>query len=89
MQAQSGGLRYWGWAMDLFGPRWPCLEEGIVNLKSGTAFRGVIWQRRAGFLVLRNAVLLVKGQKGTPVDGEVLVAERDVEFVQVVVDRAE
>ena len=66
--------------------RYPVLREAIVNLKGGeTAFRGVVWGQRDGYLVLRNARLLVKGKsEGTPVDGEVAVPVANVEFLQVV-----
>ena len=69
--------------MGIFGPGYPCLQEGIVNLKNGTSFRGVIWQRKAGFLVLREAKLLKGRGEAVPVDGEVLVAEHDIEFIQL------
>jgi hypothetical protein len=64
--------------------RYPILRTAIVNLKSGTAFSGVIWQRRNGFLVLRNAKLLKPGGEAMPIDGEILIFVGDVEFMQVV-----
>lgn len=70
---------------DRFRP-YPVLRTAIVNLASGTAFRGVIWRRRGPWLVLREAELL--SDRGNPargkVDGEVLVKLADVDFVQVV-----
>lgn len=69
--------------MSIFGAGWPCMQVGIVNLRAGTAFRGVIWDRRAGFLVLRNAERLAPRGQSTPIDGEVLIPERDVEFIQL------
>lgn len=74
--------------MSIFDRFWPypALQTGIVNLASGTAFRGVIWRRRGPWLVLREAELL--SDRGAPasgkVDGEVLVKLADVDFVQVV-----
>lgn len=67
-----------------FGPRYPVCRTVIVNLKSGRAFRGVLWARRAGFLVLRNAEALPGGGKAAPVDGELAVPEGNVDFLQVV-----
>ncbi len=70
---------------DRFRP-YPTLKTGIVNLVSGTAFKGVIWRRRGPWLVLRQAELL--SDRGNPasgkVDGEVLVALADIDFIQVV-----
>ena len=67
----------------LFGPSYPTLQTVIANTKDGKAFRGVIWARRGGYLVLRNAQLLRAKGETVPLDGEVLVPERDVEFLQV------
>jgi len=67
----------------LLGDPYPVTRAGIVNLKNGTSFRGVIWQRKAGYLVLRNVKMLRPRGESIPVDGEVLVAESDVEFVQL------
>ncbi len=65
--------------------RWyPVLREAIVNLKGGeTAFRAVVWGRRDGYLVLRNARLLKGKGEAVPVDGEVAVPLANVEFIQV------
>jgi hypothetical protein len=64
--------------------RYPVLREAIVNLKGGeTAFRGVVWGRRDGYLVLRNARLLHGKSEPVPVDGEVAVPVANIEFTQV------
>ena len=66
--------------------RYPELRGGIVNLKSGTALRGVIWKMRGPFVVLRNAEILQdRGQqtKQASMDGEVVVRLDDIDFVQV------
>jgi hypothetical protein len=63
---------------------YPTCRKGIVNLKGGTALRGVIWKRRGGYLILRNAELLRARETPVAMDGEVLVYERDVEFIQLV-----
>lgn len=67
----------------LLDPGYPYRETVIVNLKGGKAFRGVLWQRTGGFLVLKNAALLERSSV-RPVDGEVLVPFGDVEFMQIV-----
>ncbi len=71
----------WEW---LTGPRYPVTERVIVNTKTGKAFRGVVWARRSGYLVLRDAALLRGKGEAVPMDGEVLVPELDVEFIQIV-----
>lgn len=68
--------------LDYFRP-YPELKAGIVNLKNGgPSFRGVIWQKRGPFLVLRNAELL-RNDGARPLDGEVIVQLADIEFIQV------
>lgn len=75
----------WEW---LTGTPYPFARRVIANLKDGTRFRGVLWQRRAGWLVLRNAELLPPGNKAIAVDGEVLVFKSDVSFLQVLTEVA-
>lgn len=62
---------------------YPELRTVIVNLMSGTSFRGVVWRRTGPFVVLRNAQLLQKTGPATPVDGEVVVQLADIDFIQV------
>jgi hypothetical protein len=61
---------------------YPELKECIVNLKSGTAFQGLIFKKTGGYYVMRQAVLLPE-QK--PIDGEVLVRICDIDFIQILV----
>ena len=63
---------------------YPTCHKAIVNLKSGTTLRGVIWRRRGGYLVLRQAELLRPREAPMAMDGEVLVYRADVDFIQVV-----
>lgn len=69
----------WDWLR-----RYPVLRVVIVNLKSGSAFRGVLWRRRGGYLVLRNATALRAGSEPAALDGEVAVPSENVDFLQVV-----
>lgn len=69
--------------MNLFGPRYPVLRRVVVNTTSGTALRGLLWQRRGGYLVVREAELLVARQTPTPVDGEVAIPMGHIDFLQV------
>ncbi len=69
--------------MKPFGPRYPILRRIVVNLVSGTAIRGLGWQRRGGYLVLREAELLAPRQAPTRVDGEVAIPMSNIDFIQV------
>lgn len=64
--------------------RYPTLREVIVNLKTDRTFRGVLWRRTRGYLVLRNVTLLRKAEAPLAVDGEVLVDAQNVDFIQIV-----
>jgi small nuclear ribonucleoprotein (snRNP)-like protein len=66
--------------------RYPELRTVIVNLRSGTAFRGVVWRRTGPFVVIRNAEMLQdRGQvERHSLDGEVVVKMADIDFIQVV-----
>jgi small nuclear ribonucleoprotein (snRNP)-like protein len=68
--------------LDYFRP-YPELRTVIVNLKSGTAFRGVVWRKRGSFVILRNAEILKDKAGGSRIDGEVLVERSDIDFIQV------
>jgi small nuclear ribonucleoprotein (snRNP)-like protein len=65
--------------------RYPELRTVIVNLHSGTSFKGVIWRRTGPFVVIRNAELLQDRDNAArkAVDGEIAVKLSDIDFVQV------
>ena len=65
--------------------RYPTLKRVIVNLKGteAPAFRGVLWQRRGGYLVLRDVELLKARGETTPLDGEVVIFQENVSFLQI------
>lgn len=70
--------------MSWFGLSYPFRYRVIVNLKNQTrAFRGVLWQETGGWLVLKHAEVLEDRSAPKPVDGEVLIERRDVDFIQV------
>ena len=69
--------------MKLFGPRYPTLRRVIVNTITEKAFRGVLWQQRRGYVVLRNAQLLKPRGETVPMDGEVVVDVGNIDFLQV------
>jgi small nuclear ribonucleoprotein (snRNP)-like protein len=64
--------------------RYPTLRRVVVNTKTDRAFRGVLWRRRGGFLVLRNAEMLKPGGETVTVDGEVVIPAENVDFMQVI-----
>jgi hypothetical protein len=70
-----------GW---LDRPPYPFLRSAIVNTKSGKAFRGVLYKRAGGYLVLRQAELLGRGAAAVPLDGETLVPLGEVDFLQLI-----
>lgn len=70
--------------MRLFGPRYPCLRRVVVNTRGGSAIRGLLWERKGRYLVLREAELLAPRAAPTPMDGEVAIPVDNVEFMQVV-----
>lgn len=70
----------WEW---LTGTPYPLMRKVIVNCKDGTAMKGVLWQRRADYLVLRDAELLPQRANPIKVDGEALIFRPDVAFIQV------
>lgn len=55
----------------------------IVNLKTGTAFRGILWSENRELLVLRNAEMHSQGDTA-PVDGDVVIERSNIDFVQAV-----
>jgi hypothetical protein len=70
--------------MSWLGNSWPFRCKVIVNLKAQPdAYRGILWEQRGGWLVLKNAEVLRDRQAPVPVDGDLLIDRRDVLFVQV------
>lgn len=58
-------------------------ETVVATMKSGTAFKGVLFEADGRSIVLRNAEAARPGdERLIPVDGEVLLARSDVEFLQ-------
>ena len=64
--------------------RYPERRTVIVNTKTKLAFRGVLWERRRGFMVLRNAEMLKPRGETVPMDGEVVIMQPNIDFIQVV-----
>lgn len=54
----------------------------LVNLTTGRAFRGVLFEVRGDLLVLRNAEL-IEDDRVVTVEGSVVIERARVEFIQV------
>lgn len=59
------------------------LRSVNVNLKDETLLRGVLWQARGAWLVLRNAELIQQGEEVVPMIGEVVIHRDNLSFMQV------
>ncbi len=70
--------------MSWFGNGYPFRYTVIVNLKSQPdAYRGILWEQRGGWLVLKNAEVLRDRSSPVPVDGDLLIDRANVLFIQV------
>jgi len=67
-----------------FDPPYPTLKRVIINTLSDRAFRGLLWRKVNGYLVLREVELLKAKGEVTPMDGEVLIESANVDFMQVI-----
>ena len=63
---------------------YPTLRRVLVNTRTDKAFRGVLWRRRWGYLVLRNAELIKGRGETVPIQGEVVILRENVDFMQVI-----
>ncbi len=64
----------------------PCLlRTVIVNLRDpdDVALRGVLWQSRGSWLVLRDVAAIRAGLPPTPIDGEAVIERPNCAFMQV------
>ena len=64
--------------------RYPVLRTVLVNTKTGNTFSGILWRKRRGYLVLRNARMLRRDKDPMLMDGEVVIPADNVDFLQVV-----
>lgn len=72
--------------MEFFRRPYIELRRVIVNLKSGSAFRAVVYQHKGPWIILKQVEILkdrTTAIKPAVVDGEVLVNIHDVDFIQV------
>lgn len=57
-------------------------DKVIVNLKTGRAFSGVVWEERGDLLVLRAAELMEPGRQPVTVEGDVVLDRQNIDFIQ-------
>lgn len=78
-----------GWSEFWTGAaRYPLKRLCYVNLKTGKAFRGVLYERQREFLVLKGAELFDAPRSApVPIDGDVVIERQHVEFIQVLGER--
>lgn len=55
----------------------------VVTLKSGSAFKGVLYEADSEALVLREAEQINDSRGPVPVDGELVVLRADLDYLQV------
>jgi hypothetical protein len=67
----------------MFAWRRTAVRKRIVVNLADRAFSGVLWAQRGPLLVLRDVQLLEAGRAPQPVDGEVVIERKRVEFTQV------
>lgn len=64
----------------------PCLLRSVlVNLvhDNDSALRGVLWESRGPWLVLRDVTAIKPNAVPTPIDGDVVIHRSNVAFIQV------
>lgn len=71
--------------MSWLGNAWPFRYQVIVNLKGQPheVYRGILWEQRGGWLVLKNVEVLRDRAEPASVDGDMLIDRRDVLFIQI------
>ncbi len=55
----------------------------MVNLKSGSAFRGFLIEAPGDLILLKGATLIEPGAEPVEVSGEVIIEKSNVDFIQV------
>jgi len=63
--------------------RYPTKRRVVVNTRTDRAFRGILWRKCWGYLVLRNAELVKPGGETVRMDGELMIEGDNVDFLQV------
>lgn len=72
----------WHVAQTVWANRLMLRRKVVVNLLGDRAVSGVLWCRRGGLIVLKQAQLHEPGVDPVAMDGDVLIERARVEFVQ-------
>lgn len=70
--------------MSWLGNSYPYAHQVQIYTKTDRTFRGVLWQRRGEFYILKRAEELRERGAIIPLDGEVLIDRANVDFMQVI-----
>jgi len=63
--------------------RYPTKRRVVLNTRTDRAFRGVLWRKAWGYLVLRDAEMIKAGGETVRMDGELVIEAGNVDFLQV------
>ena len=63
---------------------YPIKKMVVVNTKTDRTFRGILWRKSWGFLVLRNVEMIKARGDIVKMDGELIIMAGNVDFIQVV-----
>lgn len=69
--------------MTWFGTPYPVARRVIVTSKTGQSYRGILWERKADYLVLREPELLRERAEALTMVGETMIYLANVEYLQV------
>jgi hypothetical protein len=83
VSAVAVGVAVWFVAQVVWANRVALHRKVIVNLVGDRAISGVLWCRRGGLVVLKQAELHEPGAGPVRMDGDVLIERSRVDFVQV------
>lgn len=62
--------------------RWPLKSTVVVNLVTGSAFKGILWKKTGPLLILKDVYGLSAGNEPQPMSGELMVERDRVEYIQ-------
>ena len=62
---------------------YPELREVVVNCKTDTVFKGVVYKRTPKYIIMKNVQLLQQAGEALKIDGEVMIDRANVDFIQV------
>lgn len=70
-------MSWWG------GTPYPVCRRVIVTTKTDKSYRGLLWERKADYLVLREAEVLRERAEPLEMVGELMVYLSNIEYLQV------